>query len=96
MKADARLKVAIAVVVGGVLLMGATLRALDLAWRRESALDAAGRRAVGLARISSQYLRELFAVTDSSLRQLALVGPRATGPAAAIDWTPILREDRQH
>ena len=94
MKADARLKVAIAVVVGGVLLMGATLRALDLAWRRESALDDAGRRAAGLARISSQYLRELFAVTDSSLRQLTLVGPRATGPAAAIDWTPILKASR--
>jgi signal transduction histidine kinase len=91
---DARLKIVILGLVGTVLVIGASLRALDLDWRRERALDDAERRAASLAGISSQYLRELFAVTDASLRQLTVLSPRIGGPAAATNWTPILNAAR--
>lgn len=94
MKFDTRLKTVIIGFVGAVLVIGAILRATDLGWRRERVLDDAERRAAGLARISSQYLRELFAVTDASLRQLTALSPRIGGPAAATDWTPILNAAR--
>jgi len=94
MKFDVRLKTVIIGFVGAALVIGAILRAIDLGWRRERVLDDAERRAAGLARISSQYLRELFAVTDASLRQLTALGPRIGGPAAATNWTPILNAAR--
>ena len=94
MRFDGRLKIAIAGFVGGVLMIGALLRATDLGWRHERTLDDAERRAVGLARVSSQYLHELFLVTDASLRQLTVLGPPMVGPAARTDWTTILNAAR--
>lgn len=94
MNHDVRLKFAISGFVGGVLVIAAIMRTMDLGWRQERALDDAERRAAGLARISSQYLRELFAVTDASLRQLAALSPRIGGPTAVAEWTPILNTAR--
>jgi len=94
-KSERRLKTAIAGAVGGVLVIVAILRMMDLGSRRERTLDDAERRAAGLAHISSQYLRELVAVTDASLRQLAGLSPRIGGPAGPkAEWTSILSAAR--
>ena len=53
MRFDVRLKTVIIGLVGAALVTGAILRAMDLGWRRERALDDAERRAAGLAGLSS-------------------------------------------
>ena len=87
-----RIKLRIALGAVAVLLGGAALRGWDLA-RRHGELIAGGEgRATNLALLLSGYLRESFAATDASLRQLALHSRRIGGPAASdSDWLPSLR-----
>jgi signal transduction histidine kinase len=89
------LKLTLTAAVLGVVAIVAALRGMDLSARRERTLISAEQRAAGLARISSRYLREVFAVTDASLRQVAALGPRLGSPAVSSDeWTPILNAAR--
>ena len=84
-------KGAIATLAVGALLVFAGLRTIDLAGQRDDVLRAAERRADNLSVILADYLREMFAAADSSLRQIALNSARIGGPAAAAaQWTPSL------
>jgi signal transduction histidine kinase/ActR/RegA family two-component response regulator len=87
-----RIKLRIAFGAVAVLLSGAALRGWDLA-RRHGELIAGGEaRASNLALLLSGYLRESFAATDASLRQLALHSRRIGGAGASdSDWLPSLR-----
>ena len=74
-----------------ILIAVGTLQALDLWWRRGQTMAAAGGRASNLSTVLSEYVRDSFAVTDTSLRQLAIHGRRVGGPLAAAEaWDPIL------
>jgi signal transduction histidine kinase/CheY-like chemotaxis protein len=74
-----------------ILIAVGAVQAADLWWRREQMVDTAGARAVNLSRVVAEYVRDSFAVTDTSLRQLAIHGRRVGGPSApAQAWDPIL------
>jgi signal transduction histidine kinase len=74
-----------------VLLSLSVFRAVDLWWWRAQMLKAESARAGTLAFILSEYIRELFAAADTSLRQLALHSQRVGGPGAPDeDWLPSL------
>ena len=65
-----------------VLVAVAVLVTADLWWRRERVLKAADTRAQNLASVLSEYIRGSFTSADAALRQLAVHGQRAGGPAA--------------
>ena len=84
-------KSGIAAVTIGVLLVLGGLRAADLWSSRARTLKAADDRADNLAFIFSEYVRESFAATDASLRQLTIHSRRIGGPAAPdAEWLPSL------
>jgi signal transduction histidine kinase len=75
----------------GVLAAFTALRIVDLVWWRAQTLAAADARATNLSLILSEYLRELFAEGDASLRQVTQYSRRIGGPSAAEDqWDSIL------
>jgi len=74
-----------------VLAAFTALRIVDLAWWRQQSLAAADARAANLSLILSEYLRELFAEGDASLRQVTQYSRRIGGPTAGHDqWEPVL------
>jgi len=84
-------KSGIAALAIGVLLVLGGLRAADLWSSRSRTLKAAEARADNLAFIFSEYVRESFAATDASLRQLTIHSRRVGGPGAPADeWLPSL------
>ena len=67
------------------------VRALDLRSQQRQAFLAADRRAANLAVVLTGYLRQTFAATDASLRQLALHSQRIGGAEADNSvWLPAL------
>ena len=75
----------------GVLSAFTALRAVDLVWWRAQTLAAADARAANLSFILSEYLREIFAEGDASLRQVSQYSRRIGGPSAAGEqWDSIL------
>src|SRR5205814_8249946 len=73
-----------------VVLLGA-LRVRDLWFWRDQTLKNAEAHAGSVAFILSEYIRQVFAASDASLRQLAVHSRRVGGPAApASEWAPIL------
>jgi signal transduction histidine kinase len=88
-------KLVIATLTIGVLLTLSALRLGDLWWWRTQTLNQAEARAANLSSILSEYLRETFAASDASLRQLALHSRRVGGPTApASEWMPSLTSAR--
>ncbi len=88
---DRRSKLFIAASTLGILLLVAGFAVADLWSLRGRAIDDAEKRAANLALVLSEYLRELFATGDASLRQLAIYSPRAGGPTGPdSEWGPIL------
>ena len=74
-----------------ILIAVGALQAMDLWWRRGQTIATAGVRAANLSTVLSEYVRDSFAVTDTSLRQLAIHGRRVGGPLAGAEmWDPIL------
>jgi signal transduction histidine kinase len=74
-----------------VLAAFTALRIVDLIWWRAQTLAAADARAANLSLILSEYLRELFAEGDASLRQVTQYSRRIGGPSAPGDqWDSIL------
>jgi signal transduction histidine kinase/ActR/RegA family two-component response regulator len=74
-----------------VLVAVAAVEIADLWALRDRALQAADARARNLAYVLSEYVRDSFAVADSSLRQLAIHAQRVGGAQApAAEWLPIL------
>jgi signal transduction histidine kinase/CheY-like chemotaxis protein len=88
---DRRPKLFIAASTLGILVLVTAFAVADLWFLRGRAIADAERRATNLALVLSEYLRELFAAGDSSLRQLAIYSPRAGGPPGPdSEWAPIL------
>ena len=86
-----RPKVNIVVFTVTVLVAVAALVTADLWWRRDRVLKAADTRARNLSSVLSEYIRGSFTSADAALRQLAVHGQRAGGPAASDEtWDPIL------
>ena len=74
-----------------VLIAVGALQAADLAWRRESVLEAGETRATNLAVVLAEYIRGSFISADAALRQLQIHGARVGGPRApAFEWETIL------
>jgi len=75
----------------GVLAAFSGFRVVDLGWWRTQTLVAADARAANLSFILSEYLREMFAEGDASLRQVTQYSRRIGGPSASADqWGPVL------
>jgi signal transduction histidine kinase len=75
----------------GVLAAFSVFRVVDLGWWRTQTLTAADARAANLSFILSEYLREMFAEGDASLRQVTQYSHRIGGPTApAEQWGPVL------
>jgi signal transduction histidine kinase len=75
----------------GVLAAFSVFRVVDLAWWRTQTLTAADARASNLSFILSEYLREMFAESDASLRQVTQYSRRIGGPTGpAEQWGPVL------
>jgi signal transduction histidine kinase/ActR/RegA family two-component response regulator len=88
---DRRPKLFIAASTLGILVLVTAFAVADLWFLRGRAIADAEQRATNLALVLSEYLRELFAAGDSSLRQLAIYSPRAGGPTGPdSEWAPIL------
>ena len=74
-----------------VLLAVMALQGTDLWWRRAADLQAAEARAARISAVAAEYVRGIFDVSDTSLRQLVIHGRRVGGPQAPeADWQPIL------
>ena len=74
-----------------VLAAFTALRVIDLISWRTQTLAAADARAANLASILSEYLREMFAEADASLRQVTAYSRRIGGPTAPSEqWGPVL------
>jgi signal transduction histidine kinase/CheY-like chemotaxis protein len=68
---------------------------LDLRDRRRLLLDEGQRRASNLALMLAEHLREAFAATDVTLRQLAIYSRQIDGPAAPSEqWQRMLEVSR--
>jgi signal transduction histidine kinase/CheY-like chemotaxis protein len=88
---DRRPKLFIAASTLGILLLVTAFAVADLWSLRVRAVADAEKRSSNLASVLSEYLRELFAAGDSSIRQLAIYSPRAGGPKGPdAEWAPIL------
>ncbi|MCI0415594.1 hypothetical protein L0222_22700 [bacterium] len=89
---DRRLKYALSGIAAGVFIVLALMRGTDLISRKEQILNNREKHAANLAAILSRYLHEVFAGTDSSLRQLSMISRRIGGPSAPPEeWGPVLR-----
>ena len=86
---DRRPKRFFAVATLGVLLLVTGFSIVDLWAIRNRALAQAEARAANLSTVLSEYIREIFAAGDASLRQLAVHSTSARD-LAATDWSPIL------
>jgi hypothetical protein len=73
---DRRPKLFIAVSTPGILLLVTAFAVADLWSLRGRAVADAEKRASNLALVLSEYLREIFAAGDSSIRQLGIYSPR--------------------
>jgi len=73
----------------GVLAAFTALRAVDLVWWRAQTLAAADARAANLSFILSEYLREIFAEGDASLRQVSQYSRRIGGPTSLTEGDAI-------
>ena len=74
-----------------VLIAVGGLQAADLAWRRDSVLQAGETRATNLAVVLAEYIRGSFISADAALRQLQIHGARVGGPRAPrFEWETIL------
>ena len=88
-------KLVIGALATALLLVLSAVTVGDLWWWRRQTLYAAEARATNLSSILSEYLRETFAASDASLRQLALHSRRVGGPSApASAWMPSLTSAR--
>jgi hypothetical protein len=84
-------KLLIALLTTVTLLAFAGIRLADFWEWRAQTLNAAEARAANLSSILSEYIREMFAAGDTSLRQLAVHSRRVGGPEAPeSEWMPSL------
>jgi signal transduction histidine kinase len=84
-------KLLIALLTTGALLLFAGIRLADFREWRAQTLNAAEARAANLSSILSEYIREMFASGDASLRQLAVHSRRIGGSEAPEgEWMPSL------
>ena len=88
-------KLLIALMTTGAMLIFAGIRLADFREWRAQTLNAAEARAANLSTILSEYMHEMFAAGDASLRQLAVHSRRVGGPGASEDeWMPSLTSAR--
>jgi signal transduction histidine kinase len=84
-------KLLIALLTTGALVIFAGIRLADFREWRAQTLNAAEARAATLSSILSEYIHEMFAAGDASLRQLAVHSRRIGGPEAPqSEWMPSL------
>jgi len=84
-------KLLLAVFTAVILLVVSAMQVLHIIDARRRAVTAAEARTRNLAYVVSTYVRDDFALADTSLRQLVIHARRVGGArAAADDWDPIL------
>ena len=89
---DRRSKAIVALSTLGVLVLVAAFAVADLWSQRGRAVAQAEKRAANLSLVLAEYLREVFATGDASIRQMAIHSLRAGGPEGPdSQWAPILR-----
>ena len=88
-------KLLIALLTTGAMLIFAGIRLADFREWRAQTLNAAEARAANLSTILSEYMHEMFAAGDASLRQLVVHSRRVGGPGASeAEWMPSLTSAR--
>ena len=81
----------LAVFTAVILLVVSGMEVLSIMDARQRAIAAAEARTLNLAYVVSTYVRDTFALADTSLRQLVIHGERVGGAnASSGDWDPIL------